>query len=169
MTRLHKLLYLADLEHYLETGRTITDATWVREKYGPMTKAMLPSLGEMKGHETEDEKRQTNSGREVHEVRRGPAPRFEPQLSEDAIQVLERILALMSRLTDDEVKRLAYATTPMPIEIEERRRGTKLIDTPIDFHRMTDPRAIAEEPETATPERQQELETGSPNRRTLWR
>ncbi len=65
MTRLHKLLYLADLEHYLETGRTITDATWVREKYGPMTKAMLPSLGEMKGHETEDEKRQTNSGREV--------------------------------------------------------------------------------------------------------
>jgi len=140
MTRLHKLLYLADLEFYLDNGRTLTGAPWVRQKFGPMTKAMLPSLANMASHEIEEEQIPTKKGRQVHLIKRGPSPRYAADLGTDETETLDRILEMTARLSDDEVKALAYSTTPMLlIEARERREGVKLLDTPIDFGLMTEP------------------------------
>jgi hypothetical protein len=140
MTRLHKLLYLADLEFYLENGRTLTGAPWVRQKYGPMTKAMLPSLANMASHEIEEEQIPTQKGRQVHLIKKGPSPRYAAALDRDEAETLDRILEMTARLSDDDVVRLAYSTTPMLlIEARERHEGVKLLDTPIDFGRMTEP------------------------------
>ncbi len=140
MTRLHKLLYLADLQYYHEHGRSITGAKWVRHNYGPMTKAMLPSLNAMSGHEVEEEKKPTLQGRELHLIRTGPAPRYEAKLSPDEAEAIETILRMTKRLTDNEVKALTYATTPMRLVAEkEEESGAKLIDLPLDFGSMTNP------------------------------
>ena len=50
-TKLQKILYLADLEHFNATGTTLTGARWVRYTHGPMAKALLPSTEVMDGHE----------------------------------------------------------------------------------------------------------------------
>jgi hypothetical protein len=53
VTKLQKVLYLADLEHHALTGTTMTGARWVRYTHGPMAKALLPSTQVMDGHEIE--------------------------------------------------------------------------------------------------------------------
>lgn len=143
MTRLHKLLYLADLQYFHEHGRSITGAKWVRHNYGPIAKAMLPSLAAMSGHEVEEEKRATQKGHELHLIRRGAAPRFQGELSADEADAIDAILRMTKRLTDDEVVALAYATTPMRYVAErEQEAGRKLIDLPIDFGSMADPTSL---------------------------
>ena len=134
MTRLHKLLYLADLQYFHDYGRSITGAKWVRHNFGPMTKAMLPSLNDMRGYEVQDETKATMKGYSLHLIERGPAPRFKPNLAPEETEALDTILRLTRRLTDDEVINLAYATTPMRyVEERERETGEKLIDLPLDF------------------------------------
>ena len=143
MTRLHKLLYLADLQYYHEHGRTITGAPWVRHNFGPMTKAMLPSLAAMSGHEVVEEKKATKKGFELHLIRRGPDPRFEADLAPGEADAIDSILRLTKKLTDDEVIALSYATTPMRYLVEQELvAGKKLIDLPIDFRSMTDPAGL---------------------------
>jgi uncharacterized phage-associated protein len=143
MTRLHKLLFLADLEYFLEHGQTMTEAPWVREKYGPMNRAMLPALKAMSEHEVDQEEHGTRQGRTVHVIRKGRDPRFGAALDEARAQVLDRVLSMTARLSDDEVKALAYSTTPMRVlEGWERHEGRKLLNTPIDFKRLSDPTEI---------------------------
>ena len=145
MTRLHKLLYLIDLEHFLEHGRTLTAAPWVREKYGPMTKAMLPSLRDMAEHEIAEVTVSTLKGRRLRLISPGPAPRFKPNLDRDQLQTVERVLRMTAHLSDDEVRAIAYRTTPMRYVAElERREGHELVDTPLEFGRMAEPRVVAE-------------------------
>jgi len=140
MTRLHKLLYLADLQYFHEHGRSLTGAPWVREKYGPMTKAMLPSLNDMRGHEVQDETKPTMKGYALHLIEKGPAPRFAPDLAPEEAETIDVILRLTKRLSDDEVKALAYSTTPMRyVEEREHEAGKKLIDLPLDFGSMAEP------------------------------
>jgi hypothetical protein len=149
MTRLHKLLYLADLEYFLEHGQTLTGAPWVREKFGPMNRAMLPALKAMSDHEVAQDTRQTRLNRTVHLILKGPSPRYEALLSPDQSQVLDRILAMTRRLSDDEVIGLAYATTPMRVlQGREKREGHALLNVPIDFAQLTDPAQIETESET---------------------
>jgi hypothetical protein len=155
MTRLHKLLYLADLEFFLEHGQTLTGAPWVREKYGPMNRAMLPALQAMANHEVAEEKRQTRNDRILHLILKGPSPRYQASLGPEQAEVLDRVIAMTTRLSDDEVKGLAYATTPMRLlQGRESREGRKLLNMPIDFAQMTDPAGIESssdiEPDFAT-------------------
>jgi hypothetical protein len=118
-TRLHKLVYLIDLEYYRRYGRTLTGAPWVRHNYGPMTKALLPALAEMNGHELNERPKTTLSERTLKLIEPGPAPRFQPDLGAAELEVADFILGLTQRLSDRQVVDLAYATTP--------------IDEPLDF------------------------------------
>jgi Protein of unknown function (DUF4065) len=47
-TKLNKLVWAADFAAFCETGRTITGATYQREKYGPVPKAMPIVLNTLK-------------------------------------------------------------------------------------------------------------------------
>ena|SRR5664280_2675757 len=133
-TRLHKLVYLIDLEYYRRYGRTLTGAPWVRHNYGPMTKALLPALAEMNGHELNERPKTTLSERTMKLIEPGPAPRFQPDLGAAELEVADFILMLTQRLSDRQVIDLAYATTPMrAILRREATLGRKLIDEPLDF------------------------------------
>ncbi|MFI5040449.1 MAG: Panacea domain-containing protein [Acidimicrobiales bacterium] len=133
-TRLHKIVYLIDLEYFRRYGRTLTGAPWVRHNYGPMTKALLPALADMAGHELNQRAKTTLSDRTVKLVEPGPAPRYQPDLGLAEQEVAEFILELTHRLTDRQVLDLAYATTPMrSILRREAILGRKLIDEPLDF------------------------------------
>ncbi len=133
-TRLHKVIYLIDLEHHRRYGRTFTGAPWVRHNYGPMTKALLPALEEMVGHELVQRVKTTRSDRTLKLVTAGPAPRYQPELDPAGREVADFILALTRRLTDRQVLDLAYSTTPMRAVLRrEATLGRQLIDEPIDF------------------------------------
>ncbi len=133
-TRLHKIVYLIDLEYFRRYGRTLTGAPWVRHNYGPMTKALLPALADMAGHELNERAKRTLSDRTVKLIEPGPAPRFQPDLGPAELEVADFILDLTLPLTDRQVVDLAYATTPMrAILRREATLGRKLIDEPLDF------------------------------------
>lgn len=133
-TRLHKLVYLIDLEYYLRHGRTLTGAPWVRHNYGPMTKALLPALNDMAGHELLERAKTTRSDRTLKLIEPGPAPRFQPDFGAAEREAADFILDLTQQLTDRQVLDLAYATTPMrAILRREATLGRKLIDEPLDF------------------------------------
>ena len=118
VTKLEKILYLADLEHYLATGRRITGARWVRYTNGPIAKSVLPSTRMMDGHELSvTQERIASYDSRVY--RPGPAPRFDPRLGETERAVLDRIIDLTRDLTAGEAIDLAYGTAPMRVVLRD--------------------------------------------------
>ncbi|MGO9179770.1 MAG: Panacea domain-containing protein [Candidatus Limnocylindrales bacterium] len=133
-TRLHKVVYLIDLEYHGRYGRTLTGAPWVRHNYGPMTKALLPALDDMADHELVQRVKTTRSDRTLKLITPGPALRYQPDLGPEEREVADFILALTRGLTDRQVLDLAYSTTPMRAVLRrEATLGKKLIGEPIDF------------------------------------
>ena len=133
-TRLHKVVYLIDLEYHRRYGRTLTGAPWVRHNFGPMTKALLPALDEMAGHELVQRVKTTRLDRTLKLVTPGPAPRYQPDLDPAERQVADFILSITESLTAQQVLDLAYSTTPMRAVLRrEATLGRKLIDAPLEF------------------------------------
>lgn len=133
VTKLQKVLYLADLEHFVETGTTMTGARWVRYTHGPMAKALVPSTGLMDGHEITVDAEPAGPY-EARMFRPGPSPRFRPDLAPEERQTLDRVIALTRNLTAREVIALAYNTAPMRVlQRIERDAGHTLLDTEIPF------------------------------------
>jgi hypothetical protein len=133
VTKLEKMLYLADLEHFHETGTTLTGARWVRYKLGPMAKAVLPSTALMDGHEISVLSEQTGPY-DSRIYRPGPLPRFRPDLTREERDSLDRIIELARSLTAKEAIDLAYATGPMRfIQMLERRNGRQLLNVELTF------------------------------------
>jgi hypothetical protein len=46
-TKLNKILWYADSIYYLHTGKSLTGETYIKEKYGPIPKHILPVLDEL--------------------------------------------------------------------------------------------------------------------------
>lgn len=155
VTKLQKILYLSDLEHYYATGTTLTGARWVRYTYGPMAKALLPSRGLMEGHELTVTAEEWGD-REAHVYRPGPSPRFRPGLSAEEKDTIDRILDITRELAVDDVVTLAYSTAPMRfIQTIERAQGAVLIgvDVPFDLEPAALVAATTDEAATTPEER----------------
>jgi hypothetical protein len=133
VTKLEKILYLADLEHHALTGTTLTGARWVRYTYGPMVKALVPSTQLMDGHEVEVST-EPMGPYDAHVYRPGPAPRFRPNLASEEKGALDRILALVGPLTTKDAIALAYNTAPMRLLPRiEGETGQIQLDVEIPF------------------------------------
>lgn len=134
VTKLQKILYLADLEHFHATGTTLTGARWVRYTHGPMAKALVPSRNLMDGHEI-DVRNEPRGEYEAVVYRPGPKPRFNPDLATEERQTLDRIMALMKPMSTNEAIALAYNTGPMKLiqSFEKARGGATLLDAEISF------------------------------------
>jgi hypothetical protein len=133
VTKLEKILYLADLEHHALTGTTLTGARWVRYTYGPMVKALVPSNQLMDGHEVEVST-EPMGPYDAHVYRPGPAPRFRPNLASEEKGALDRILALVGPLTTKDAIALAYNTAPMRLlQRIEGETGQIQLDVEIPF------------------------------------
>jgi hypothetical protein len=133
VTKLQKVLYLADLEHHALTGTTMTGARWVRYTHGPMAKALLPSTQVMDGHEIEVSNEPVGPY-DARVYRPGPAPRFRPNLAPEEKATLDRILALVRQLTTKDAIALAYNTAPMRLlQRIEGETGQIQLDVEIPF------------------------------------
>jgi hypothetical protein len=133
VTKLQKVLYLADLEHHALTGTTMTGARWVRYTHGPMAKALLPSTQVMDGHEIEVSNEPVGPY-DARVYRPGPAPRFRPNLAPEEKATLDRILALIRQLTTKDAIALAYNTAPMRLlQRIEGETGQIQLDVEIPF------------------------------------
>lgn len=133
-TKLQKILYLADLEHFHATGTTLTGARWVRYTYGPMAKALVPSTVAMDGHEIVVSIEAAGPyGTRVY--RPGPAPRFHPDLATEERATLDAIIALTRELTASETIQLVYNTSPMRalLHLEEGREPMLDVEIPFDL------------------------------------
>lgn len=147
VTKLEKILYLADLEHHTLTGTTMTGAQWVRYTYGPMAKALVPSTAVMDGCEIEVNTEQIGPY-DARIYRPGPAPRFRPNLAPEEKATLDRILALVGPLSTKDAIALAYNTAPMRfLQRIEAETGRIQLDVGIPFD--LDDATVAD---TATPE-----------------
>lgn len=156
VTKLEKILYLADLEHYHATGTTLTGARWIRYTHGPMAKAVVPSRALMDGHEIEV-RVEMWGGKEAHVYRPGPAPRFHPDLASEERETLDRIIGLTSELSTNEAIRLAYNTSPMRlVESMEQDQGGALLlnmDLPFDIDRQAVADSVGTEPKKSPEQR----------------
>lgn len=152
VTKLEKILYLADLEHHTLTGTTMTGAQWVRYTYGPMAKALVPSTAVMDGREIEVNTEQVGPY-DARVYRPGPAPRFRPNLAPEEKATLDRILALVGPLSTKDAIALAYNTTPMRfLQRIEAETGRIQLDVGIPFD-LNDQTVT----DAATPERSADL------------
>jgi len=149
VTKLQKVLYLADLEHFVETGTTMTGARWVRYTHGPMAKALVPSTGLMDGHEIEVSI-EPGGPHDARVCRPGPAPRFHPSLAPEEKAALDRILGLVGPLSTKEAIALAYNTTPMRfLQRLEAETGQLQLDVEIPFELDESTIASVATPDTA--------------------
>ena len=122
VTKLQKILYLADLEHFNDTGTTLTGARWVRYTHGPMAKALVPSTNMMDGHEVTVSVEQAGQY-EAKIYRPGPAPRFRPGLTAEERATLDRIVALARSMTSS--KGIPFTDRFAVLMTEGRQQGYK--------------------------------------------
>lgn len=131
-TKLQKVLYLADLEHFYATGTTLTGARWVRYTHGPMAKALVPSTLTMDRHEIAVSV-ETVGPYEARVFRPGPAPRFHPALGPEERAALDAIIALTRDLSATDTIQLAYNTSPMRALLRREDGGEPMLDVEIPF------------------------------------
>lgn len=112
VTKLEKILYLADLEHFHRTGKTLTGARWVRYKLGPLAKRLVHARDDMVDREIRVSG-EVQGDKQAQVYRPGPSPRFEPDLNPEERRNLDRIIELARPLNADQMIRFAYNTTPM--------------------------------------------------------
>ena len=131
-TKLQKILYLADLEHFHSSGTTLTGARWVRYTHGPMAKALVPSTLLMDGYEISVTIESAGPyGTRI--FRPGPAPRFRPALATEERLALDGIITLTRQLTAAEIVQLAYNTSPMRALLRLEQGREPLLDVEIPF------------------------------------
>jgi hypothetical protein len=151
VTKLEKILYLADLEHFHRTGTTLTGARWVRFKLGPLAYRLDHSRRELNRHEVEVST-EPQGDREANVFRPGSDPRFDPNLTKDDLRDLDTILRITLNLDAEEMIALAYNTTPMRFLLS-KEGGTPRYRVGIPFDLTFEVRAqTAGETPTASPE-----------------
>jgi hypothetical protein len=138
ITKLEKILYLADLENFHATGARFTGARftgarWVRHQFGPMAKTTVPSRNMMDGWEVSVTEAKIGPY-DATIFRPGPRPRFRPQLTKQAQKSLDRIIEMTRSLNADDVVRVAYNTTPMLERLQvEEAEGHETWDVTLTF------------------------------------
>jgi uncharacterized phage-associated protein len=145
-TKLNKILYFSDFVYYQRTGQPVTGSEYIKEKYGPVPKRLLPIRKKLVANkEAAIKKSTTISGLEQHRL----IPLREPDLTKFSaaeIDVVDRVIAAcndqnakqLSELSHDRVWRIAEMGQPIPYEAvfvsddnptaEDVKRGIQLIE-----------------------------------------
>jgi hypothetical protein len=153
VTKLEKILYLADLEHFHRTGKTLTGARWVRYKLGPLAKRLVHARDDMAGFEIRVSG-EAQGDRQAQVYRPGPSPRFEPDLAPEEQRDLDRIIELTRAMNADQIIRFAYGTTPMRFLLATERGEPRYnVGIPFDLDLSVVARVAGEEPSADTDDR----------------
>jgi uracil-DNA glycosylase family 4 len=126
--RLHKTLYLIDIEAIKRSGSPLTNFFYIRQKEGPY----CVELGSrwFKSHED----RLTVSMRERRPWiawQNGGLFHERPPLDERRAHVVNDVLAATGRLSDAEIKTKAYLTSPMKRSLREEKQGLTQLNRPL--------------------------------------
>lgn len=125
-----KLIYLIDWTYYCEFGRPLTEAYYIREKWGPLIADIDGQINKMKGREVKLQRAYRGG---IHHLI-GSRPRFEPQFNSCELNVIHKILRTYGNLNNEALKDISYRTSPMQdILNEEQEVGKWLFGKPIDF------------------------------------
>lgn len=104
--RLLKLLWLADLRSIEQRGRPLTDAGWIRWRYGPFSKKIIREVEASDLFSIQKEERQEGEMHRIRVVKEDPAV-----LDTDPVEreILARVLVGWLRVPDQAVKEDVYA------------------------------------------------------------
>jgi hypothetical protein len=120
--RLHKFLYLIDLEHQRRLGRTLTGLEWTFYHYGPYA-TTLARVGERLGYDLEREEFVSSTGAEGRLFRVHEPQDFPEGLGFVAEALVNDILSVWAdQNTADLLDYVYHETEPM----KEAHRGEKL-------------------------------------------
>ena len=90
-TKLNKVLWLSDFLWYRETGEPITGATYVKRQFGPVPRAILPALRQLKESGSITEEEINFHGfpkKEYRALREPPTSRF----SSDQLDLIDKVI-----------------------------------------------------------------------------
>jgi uracil-DNA glycosylase family 4 len=126
--RLHKTLYLIDVEAIRKTGSPLTNFFYIRQKEGPY----CVELGSRWFKSHEDELRVTMRERRPWIVwQNGGLFQARPQLDRHRANIVDGVLATIRRLNDAQLKTKAYLTSPMKRSLREERSGVGQLNRPL--------------------------------------
>jgi hypothetical protein len=126
--RLHKTMYLIDLEAMKRTGAPMTDFFYIRQKEGPY----CVELGSrwFKSHEE-----QLSVSFRDHKPwitwREGGLFGNGPELNPEAANIVDKILTAVTTLSDAQLKAKAYLTSPMKRSLRDERTGIAQLNRPL--------------------------------------
>ncbi len=149
-TKLVKLLYLIDLESYCRRGVTLTGASWIRQKKGPLPSALYRVTEELEGKEIRIEERLKGRFTEKTHVI-GPTTRYDLTFVDPERSIVDDVLETYGRMPLDAILRVVYETPPMRAALAaEEEAGVELLNVSLDFSTCdADLLAETDEQETA--------------------
>lgn len=133
-TKLAKLLYLIDLEHFCRRGVTLTGAIYVREKKGPMPLALYKVERDLRGWALRLAPEQVGAYVEVQHWAEAGAlqPVFEP----GAAEVVDMIVSTYGSMPLRNIIQVVYETEPMRALLElEKETASSFVGRTIDMSR----------------------------------
>ena len=126
--RLHKTMYLVDLDRLGQSGGTATGFFYVRQKEGPY----CVELGSRWFKSYEDQiKFGFREGKPWLAWKEGGLFSGPPGIDADLRQAADRVLEAVSTLSDAELKTKSYLTNPMKASLRAERAGSTQLNRPL--------------------------------------
>lgn len=126
--RLHKAMYLIDLESLKQTGSAITDFFYIRQKEGPY----CVELGSRWFKAHEEQVRVTFRDRKPWLTWLGSGLFADrPELAPIDANIVDPVLDKVRELTDPQLKTKAYLTAPMKQSLRDERVGLSQLNRPL--------------------------------------
>ena len=125
---LTKLLYLIDLTSIQQLGRSLTGEIYLRQQEGPWPPALQKLLPPLDGWEI----RLSFRGK-IPFVEPGKAARFQAEVAPEFVTIVDDVLSQFGRLTNSQIKTVAYKTPPMRYLLSEERDGRDVRRIPVIY------------------------------------
>lgn len=112
-TKLVKLLFLADLSHFKEKGRSITGVKYHSYFYGPYSEEIMEAINNLNGFEIEEHCGINMEGKEYYIYTLGKNPRYEVvNLVAEEQKTLDSIIQEFGHMRLNDLLEYVYKTEP---------------------------------------------------------
>ncbi len=130
--KLTKLLYLIDLFSIEKLGYMVASNIYLRQTEGPWVPNLKDDLDKMMGYEA-----RSYLLHGVPIVTKGPSPRFEIQLDDNVLEIINDVFRIYGAMSNSQIKTAVYRTEPMQFLLQEEKKGGKAINRPVLYKNKT--------------------------------
>lgn len=124
--KLNKLLYLIDYQAIIRWGESATGQLYLRQQEGPWLPRFRDELAAMDGYEIN-----LKFMRGTPVVQSGTKVRLHKKLSDNIRLLVNEILSKYGHLSDFDLKKTVYLSSPMKYILKAEKTGLKKINTPV--------------------------------------